>query len=159
MPLLNGVALLASLLALDAPPPPEARRPAKWATIHACTRFTTRYEAPHLLPWLAFHRRVGVDHFHLYFHARTADLSVRAEAQLLAAVAALPEARVTIYNTTALGLDADTNIDRNTMQHCTSVVAVAGRADPAVWGTVRRAGNPGATFIPRRCSPIPAIAQ
>lgn len=34
--------------------------------IHACAKFTTRYEASHLIPWLYYHRRVGISFFHLY---------------------------------------------------------------------------------------------
>ena len=34
--------------------------------IHACARFSTRYEATHLVEWLYYHKRVGISFFHLY---------------------------------------------------------------------------------------------
>ena len=34
--------------------------------IHACARFSTGYEAMHLVQWLYYHRRVGISFFHLY---------------------------------------------------------------------------------------------
>ena len=34
--------------------------------IHGCARFSTKYEARYLVPWLHYHKRLGISHFHLY---------------------------------------------------------------------------------------------
>lgn len=34
--------------------------------IHACARFSTRYEASHLIQWLYYHKRIGISFFYLY---------------------------------------------------------------------------------------------
>lgn len=34
--------------------------------VHACARFSTRYEASHLIQWLYYHKRIGISFFHLY---------------------------------------------------------------------------------------------
>lgn len=33
--------------------------------IHACARFSTRYEANDLIQWLYYHKRVGISFFHM----------------------------------------------------------------------------------------------
>jgi hypothetical protein len=56
------------------PPPPPTRRPkplppmledAPNGGIHGCARFSTRYEASHLVRWLYYHKRVGISYFHM----------------------------------------------------------------------------------------------
>lgn len=33
--------------------------------IHGCARFSTKYEARYIVPWLHYHNRIGISHFHL----------------------------------------------------------------------------------------------
>ena len=40
-------------------------------TVALCSMMTLRMEAPHLLPWIAYHLLIGVDQIHLYHDDRS----------------------------------------------------------------------------------------
>merc|ERR1740130_1240076 len=40
-------------------------------TVALCSLMTLRMEAPHLLPWVAYHLLIGVDQIHLYHDDRS----------------------------------------------------------------------------------------
>ena len=43
--------------------------------IHACARFSTRYEAKYLIPWLYYHKRIGISYFHMYYDPFTSNMT------------------------------------------------------------------------------------
>ena len=63
--LVLSVLVLAAILdAATAPTAPTAPSPS--APLVLCALFSLRYEAPYLLPWLAYHRMLGFDRIILY---------------------------------------------------------------------------------------------
>jgi Glycosyltransferase family 92 len=70
--------------------------------IHGCVRFSTKYEANHIIPWLYYHKRLGISHFHLYFDSSSSNLSNSAERKAYDFVSALPY--VTLYDQYLVGL-------------------------------------------------------
>ena len=65
--------------------------------IHGCARFSTRYEKHHILPWLLYHKHIGLAHFHLYFDSVSSDLNDPLQRQVYDAIDSLPY--TTIYDT------------------------------------------------------------
>lgn len=64
--------------------------------IHACARFSLRYELPHILPWLFYHERLGISHFYLYFDPVSSDLNIPSQKQVYDIIAGL--SFVTLYD-------------------------------------------------------------
>eukprot|EP00966_Prymnesium_polylepis_P037800 877638-Prymnesium_polylepis.1 len=90
-----------------------------------CAMFTLRYEAPYLLPWLAFHATLGIDHFYLYHD----DVSPEFEHPLLPKLLETlgNSSYVTVYSMQSLLRSTDFNLSQyenlqdSALMHCNHV--------------------------------------
>lgn len=91
--------------------------------IHGCVRFSTKYEARHVIPWLHYHKRLGFSHFHLYFDSKSSNLSNPLEGKVFEFISALPY--VTIYDQYAVGL----NTEYLVLNHCVTLSHIQKKGD------------------------------
>ena len=82
---LLGVELSAEDVLLERLAPPKLVH-----NVAVCSRWSPRYEALHVLPWLAHHNLLGVDHFFMYLAPPYTNASSPLELRVRALVAASP---------------------------------------------------------------------
>ena len=82
---LLGVELSAEDVLLERQAPPKLVH-----NVAVCSRWSPRYEALHVLPWLAHHNLLGVDHFFMYLAPPYTNASSPLELRVRALVAASP---------------------------------------------------------------------
>ena len=80
--------------------------------IHACARFSTRYEKHHLIPWLLHNKGIGVSHFHVYVDPVSSNLEDHFEKVVYEVAESLPY--TTIYDTKALNIYEE----HTALHHC-----------------------------------------
>ena len=85
---LLGVELSAEDVLLERLAPPKLVH-----NVAVCSRWSPRYEALHVLPWLAHHNLLGVDHFFMYLAPPYTNASSPLELRVRALVAASPMVR------------------------------------------------------------------
>ena len=92
--------------------------------IDICARFSTRYETNHILQWIDHYKMVGVSNIHLYMDVDSSNMSDFAQKNVYDKLMNIE--RVTVYNTTELGI-VHQGIALN---HCTKMVDQSG----SMWG-------------------------
>jgi hypothetical protein len=81
--------------------------------IHACARFPLRYELQHIVPWLFYHKEIGIGHFHLYFDPISSDLNHSTQRRkVYQSIVSLPF--VTVYDT----INLDMYPQWKSLKHC-----------------------------------------
>ena len=93
-------------------------------TFVMCARFSLRYEQSHVLPWVRWHAHQGADHFYLYLDALSSNLSSEAQSRTYNSLLADP--RVTMFNTSQLGIEKQ----GKALGHCVAQVS----RSRALWG-------------------------
>ena len=58
--------------------------------IHACARISTRYEAKYLIPWIYYHKRLGISVFHFYYDSYSSNMTIPEEKKAYDMIAGMP---------------------------------------------------------------------
>lgn len=101
-------------------------------TVALCSLMTLRMEAPHLLPWVAYHLLIGVDHIHLYHDDRSGmwnDKLIQLHRPLMNYLHA--HKQVTLHSMTEQNLESQ----QDQIDHCTALLSnhLVGGLPPATW--------------------------